>query len=288
MIELPNGHRFDFATASGALGFDGRGWPWEWPLRWVGLLDPRAFTVVAKTVTYFPVRGNLSLRHPWTCVRLLPGGGVTNAVGLTNPGICYWVDCYYVEAIKKGYLIAASVRPDDPYQAGRMAWRLKDLTLPYVEVNVSCPNTAEVPADVPEMLKGLRACGHPLVLKLSEDQVTGGFVAATEPFVSAYHAINTVPWDQVYPGHSSPIERYDHGRQGGVSGPPIRGRALAAVRRLRGMTTRPVVGGGGIASADDVRAFADAGAAAFSIGTCFLRTPWRPNRIVRGYRGGGT
>lgn len=33
MIELSNGHRFEFVAASGALAFDGRGWPWEWPLR---------------------------------------------------------------------------------------------------------------------------------------------------------------------------------------------------------------------------------------------------------------
>ena len=85
MITLSNGFSFEYVTASGALGYDGRGWPWEWPLRWLGLIDPSFFLNVMKTVTLPPRKGNLRWWKPWDCIRLMPHGAV-NAVGLTNPG----------------------------------------------------------------------------------------------------------------------------------------------------------------------------------------------------------
>jgi len=91
MITLSNGHKFEYMVASGALGFDGKGYPHEWPLRWMGLINPSLFTVVAKTVTYKPRKGNLRWYCPWKCIRLMPGG-VVNAVGLTNKGIGWWCE----------------------------------------------------------------------------------------------------------------------------------------------------------------------------------------------------
>jgi len=85
MITLSNGFSFEYVTASGALGYDGNGWPWEWPLRWLGLIDPSFFLNVMKTVTLPPRKGNLRWWKPWDCIRLMPHGAV-NAVGLTNPG----------------------------------------------------------------------------------------------------------------------------------------------------------------------------------------------------------
>lgn len=90
MVTLSNGHSFEFMAASGALAFDGRGWPWEKPLRWIGLLKPDLFTIVVKSLTLKPRKGNLRLWKPFGCVRLIRKGTV-NAVGLTNPGIDWWV-----------------------------------------------------------------------------------------------------------------------------------------------------------------------------------------------------
>ena len=89
MITLANGHKFKYMVASGALAFDGKGWPWERPLVWLGLIKPELFTVVIKSLTRNPRPGNLRWWKPWTCVRLIPGGSV-NKVGLTNPGIEWW------------------------------------------------------------------------------------------------------------------------------------------------------------------------------------------------------
>ena len=89
MITLSNGHAFEYMVASGALAFDGKGWPWERLLVWLGLIKPELFTVVIKSLTRNPRPGNLRWWKPWTCVRLIPGGSV-NKVGLTNPGIEWW------------------------------------------------------------------------------------------------------------------------------------------------------------------------------------------------------
>ena len=90
MIRLSNGHVLDHVVASGSLAFDGKGWPWERPMVAAGLIRPELFTVVLKTLTRDPRRGNLRWHSPWSCVALVPGGAV-NKVGLTNPGVDWWV-----------------------------------------------------------------------------------------------------------------------------------------------------------------------------------------------------
>src|SRR3990167_3064599 len=86
MIRFSNGHTFEYIVASGALSFDGKGWSWEQPWRWIGLLDPTLFTSVTKTLTLQSTKGNLRWYNPFRCLRLVRGG-VVNAVGLSNPGI---------------------------------------------------------------------------------------------------------------------------------------------------------------------------------------------------------
>lgn len=284
MIQFP-GHTFDFCVSSGALAFDGRGWPWEYPFRWLGLIDPKQFVVVAKTVTLKPRVGNLSMLHPWTCVRTLPGMGTTNAVGLTNPGIHHWLEHDYPRAIRKGCRIAASVKPESPDEAYQIKRLIRSCEMPFVEINMSCPNVpGHASDDMIEMLDQFAGSKHPVVLKLSYDQVSREFIEKVDRYVDGYHAINTVPWNLVYPEKKSPIEGYKHGLKGGVSGPAILDFAVTSVIKLQSWTDRPVIGGGGIFSLEDVDEFHRAGAEAFSIGTCFLHRPWRPNRIVRQWR----
>ncbi len=69
MITLSNGHKLEYVVASGALGFDGKGWFWERPLVWLGLMRPDLFTIGIRTLTYHPrmyPTSNLSWVRPWT------------------------------------------------------------------------------------------------------------------------------------------------------------------------------------------------------------------------------
>lgn len=287
MIKLSNDYEFTFCNGSGALGFDGKGWPWEYPFRWFGLLDPTKFTVVLKTLTLNPVKGNLNLWYPWQSVRLLTDKSCVNAVGLTNPGLTEWLDNYKVK-----YDYALSLKINSTGEAGIIAAILNDNYLlksdqypnmKYIEVNVSCPNSNNRIGDIQLALQELQKIEKPLVLKLSTDQINKEFIKSVEPYVEAFHAINTIPWDQFYPYRTSPLEKYKHKQKGGVSGKAIQLRALVSVRNLTYLTDKPIIGGGGIDSLECILRFKEEGAKAFSIGTCFLYQPWKPNQIIEEY-----
>ena len=84
-------------AASGSLFYDGKGYLWEQPLRWMKLIDEGLFTIVIKTLTYGRTKGNLKMFWPFGCIRLLFDGylfpvGTVNAVGLTNPGFYWWME----------------------------------------------------------------------------------------------------------------------------------------------------------------------------------------------------
>ena len=142
MINLSNGHCIENAVASGALGFDYRGWPWERPLVALGLIKPELFTVFIKTLTLNPRKGNLRWWKPWECVALIPGGSV-NKVGLTNPGIEWWCRRVAPSINFQKYSIAGSIHGDDK-ELVEMATILNPFPLVAIEVNRSCPNFARV------------------------------------------------------------------------------------------------------------------------------------------------
>lgn len=282
MIKLSNGHELEFMVASGALAFDGRGWFWEWPFRWLGLLDPHAFIIVVKTLTLKPRKGNLRWYKPWECVRLIPGGTV-NAVGLTNPGVDWWIKTCLPRMQRMGYRAVASVYPENEGEAFELAHRLKSRSIAAIELNASCPNTGHLTDKVEavvRMASALQGAGHPLIVKLSYDQPFVEIAQGLEGIAEAVHAINSVPWNTVFPGKRSPLESLG----GGVSGEPIRAYAREAVASLVQRTRLPVIAGGGIYTLQDVEAFAALGAQAFSFGTLFLRHPTMPNRIVKEWK----
>jgi len=284
VIVFSNGEPVEFLTGSGALAYDGRGWIWEYPLRWMGILNPHEFTIVVKTLTLRPRKGNLRWYAPWRAVRLIPGGAV-NAVGLTNPGIDWWIRTCYPRMRRMGLQMVVSVYPESVEEARAFAEKLRPLQIAAIELNASCPNVAHCETDtvshVHSLAVALREAGHPLIVKVGYDQPYVAIAQVVEGVAEAIHAINTVPWRLVFPERRSPLARLGGG---GVSGAPIRPFVREAVRRLREHTHLPIIAGGGIATLDDLEELWALGARAFSIGTLFLRTPWIPNRLVRAWR----
>ena len=285
MIHLSNGHILTFCCGSGALAYDGRGWPWEWPFRWCKLLRPEELTVVTKTLTLMPRKGNLRWWCPWRCVRLIPNG-VVNAVGLTNPGLDYWLRKYYPIAKKKKYPLAVSLEARNFEELYVMAKKLNDCNLAYIEVNASCPNSELSSLPIYDGLVTVkRIINHPVVFKLSYVQAMNrslidrlGRISGIE----ALHLINTVPWDDVYPNKISPLA-YGLKVKGGVSGKDAKAFAIKAIKYAKQFTKLPIIGGNGIMSYGDVLDFQAAGATAFSIGSLFLRNPILPNKIIEIY-----
>jgi dihydroorotate dehydrogenase (NAD+) catalytic subunit len=282
MIRLPNGESIEFLTGSGALGFDGRGWWWEYPLRWLGLLNPHDFAVVVKTLTLRPRKGNLRWYAPWRCVRLIPGGTV-NAVGLTNPGIEWWIRTSYPRMQRMELQIIVSLYAESVEEAHQLARLLAPLRITAIELNASCPNVPHesTVSHVVQMAQALQAAGHPLIVKVGYDQPYVELAQALEGIADAIHAINAVPWHLVFPERVSPLA---HLGGGAVSGEPIRPFVREAVGKLRRATHLPIIAGGGIYTLRDLEELWALGARAFSIGTLFLRAPWRPNQLVRQWR----
>lgn len=280
MISLSNGHQFEYMAASGALAYDGRGWPWEWPLRWVRLLDPRLFTIVTKTLTPLPRVGNLRWTHPWSVVANVPQGAV-NAIGLTNPGFEWWLREVAPQIPKRGYNIVASITADDPTTLAGMASKLEDVAIRAIEINASCPNTDQDLLKnatlVVDMVRAVRAVSkHPIILKLSVVHHYVELTQACAEWIEAV-AINTVPWNVVFPGQPSPLACFGGG---GVSGRAAQPWTWKMVQELAHETKIPVIGPGAWDYSDMAR-LRELGAKAISFGSIFMRYPWRPTAFVR-------
>jgi dihydroorotate dehydrogenase len=293
LIKLSNGHRFEYMTASGALGFDGRGWLWDKPLIWLGLMRPELFTIVLRTLTLeprlYPV-SNLSWLRPWTwlpwsplsCVRFLPGQGAVNKVGLYNPGIHYWASDIGPQIDYDRLSIVSSIFGTAP-ELVSMTKLLNGFPLKAIEVNVSCHNSGHDLEESAEIVAAIRAVKkaseHPIILKLSEHQEYLRIATQLESEVEAV-AFNSVRWDRVYVSAVSPMERVGHDRgKGGVSGRPAQSRNWHAVEKLSQVTVIPVIAPG-IMEYDDLARVRKLSANAVSFGAIHLRTPWKPTRIA--------
>ncbi len=286
MIQLSNGHKLEYVVASGALAFDGQGWPWEKPLVKFGLIKPELFTVVIKSLTLDPRVGNLKMWKPWECVRLIPGGAV-NKIGLTNPGINWWFD-----KVAKGIdfekfsIIGSIFGEEEDLIKMAIKFRVRGVKIKALEINVSCPNSGhamEQAEKIIEIVKRLKKIlPVPIILKLSVSQ---DYLTIAKALVGIVEAIslNSVPWETVFPGKQSPLwklEKKVGGGGGGVSGIPAQAFNWPAVKALADLGSIPVI-------APDIMNFEDMievrklGAKAVSFGTIHLFDPTKPTTFVQ-------
>lgn len=285
MITLSNGHVFNYMVASGALGFDGKGWPWERPLTWLGLIKPELFTVVIKTLTRHPRKGNLRWWKPWTCVRLIPGGAV-NKVGLTNLGIEWWCKRVGPRLDLQRFPIVGSIF-GEKQELVEMTEMLNEFDLVGLEVNVSCPNTGhlmEITEIVVDSVKAVkRASRHPIITKVSADQDYLTIAQELSGFAEAI-SLNSVPWNTAFPNSKQTplwkLEKKVGGGGGGVSGKPAQAHNWAAVSALAQQGVIPVIAPS-IMEFEDIAHVRSLGAHAVSFGAIHLRTPCKPTSFVQ-------
>lgn len=268
-------------AASGALAFDGKGWPWEAPLRLLGLLQPRLFTIVTKSITLNPRKGNLTWWNPFGCVRLIPEG-VVNAVGLTNSGIEWWIKKVYPRIKKSPWHFVVSIAGETIQEYVEMTLRLKDCkALKALEINASCPNSpSELQGNAQAVVDTAKAVQRnapwPVLLKLSCTHDFVKIAKALEGVVEAI-TINSVPWSIVFPDRQSPLE---HSGGGGVSGKRAQEFNWKMIQELSQATSIPVVGAG-VWNFSDIQKLFELGAKAIAFGSIFLRYPWRPTLFVK-------
>jgi dihydroorotate dehydrogenase (NAD+) catalytic subunit len=155
------------------------------------------------------------------------------------------------------------------------------------ELNLSCPNTRaggiEFGADAACVQRIVSLCRSrtrlPLIAKLSPvlPDIARMAEAARDAGADAISAVNTLP-GLLFGGNSR--ARLGNGN-GGVSGPGLLPVGVLAVARIvERIGATPVIGVGGVRSADDVRQYLKVGAALVAIGTAALADPRLPERIV--------
>ena len=279
MIQFSNGHQFEYMTASGALGFEGKGYIWEQPLRCLGFLEPKLFTSVTKTLTLSATQGNLRWYNPLRAIRFI-NNGVVNAVGLSNPGVDWWCK-------KIGPSVNSSKIPlivsifGEPWELAKMAKLLNKFDLVGLEINASCPNTqTNILHDTAGIVAGCKAVKansrFPLILKLSVSYKIPDIVNEVGDYIEAI-SINSVPWEIAFPNKKSPLRKFG---SGGISGKAAQPFTWELIKKITSITQIPVIGTS-IWDFENLQSVRGIGAKAISFGSVFTRYPWRPTQFVR-------
>lgn len=278
MIEFFNGHKFDFGCAAGALGFYGNGWWFEQPWRWLNLLRPEEITIITKTLTYYPRKGNLKWYAPWQAVRLIENG-VVNCVGLTNPGFKWWCSKPYQYIHKRNYKVIVSLAPDTVDEAKEMACVFNDLEIVGIQLNI-CPNVEHIGSiyDIVDVF--LKYTKYPATLKAGLQDLE--VCRQLDGRLTAYELINSVPYELIYPDRTSPLEKY--GYKGSLSGGIIRNYARMALLYGKYKLKTPIISGGANDSYNEVKWRLDHKADGIVFGSIYMKKAWLPNMIVKRIR----
>ncbi len=263
-------------AASGTAGYG------DEPSRLHDIADLGAF--ICKGTTLKPRAGN-----PQSRIMETPSG-LLNAIGLQNPG---------VEAVIKKYAplwatwptpVFVNIAGESIEDYAEIAKRLDKVPgVAALEVNISCPNvaagclefgaTAEGAAAVTRAVKN--STSLPVIVKLTPN--TSDIVALAQAVenagADAISLINTLRGMAIDIKKRKPILG---NVTGGLSGPAIKPVALAMVWRVAGAVKIPVIGCGGITTAEDAIEFLMAGARAVEVGTAALVNPRAPLDIVKG------
>jgi dihydroorotate dehydrogenase (NAD+) catalytic subunit len=218
-------------------------------------------------------------------------GGMINAVGLANPGL---------DAVRRDHLprlaacrggarvlvnvVGFAVDEFAEVVAGLAGAEAVDA----FELNVSCPNVkagglefGADPAALTAVVRGARAATRlPLFVKLSPalPDIARTAAVAADAGADAVTLTNTLPGLVVDTKRRRPALGFG---SGGVSGAGLLPVGVLATWKVRRATALPVLGLGGVRSADDALQYLMAGASLVGVGTAAMQDPRAPERIVR-------
>ena len=250
-----------------------------------GIVDlDRLGGIITKAVSREPRSGNAAPRVAEFT------GGMLNSVGLANPGMIRVRDEYLPwlsSRLNHTHIIINIVG----FAAEEYAEVVSELDgsrgITAFELNLSCPNThaggIEFGADSASVHRIVSQCRArtrlPLIAKLSPvlPDIAGIAVTARDAGADGISAVNTMP-GLLFSGDRG--TRLGNGN-GGVSGPALLPIGVLAVSRIaERIGDTPIIGTGGVRSAEDARQYLKAGASLVAIGTAGLADPRLPQRIV--------
>lgn len=240
--------------------------------------------IIVKGTTLHPREGNPYPRMAETA------SGMLNAVGLQNKGIDYFIDYIYprIKNYQTHILVNVSGSTIEDYVA--VAEKLNNLEkIPAIELNISCPNVKEGGmafgtscASAEKVTKAVRdAYKKTMIVKLSPNvtEISEIAKAVEAAGADAVSLINTLLGMAIDAEKQTPILSTI---TGGLSGPCVKPIALRMVWQTSKAVQIPIVGLGGIMTANDAIEFFLAGATAIQIGTANFIDPGLAEKIISG------
>lgn len=245
----------------------------------------RLGAVVTKGVASVPWSGNPTPRIAEVY------GGMLNAIGLQNPGIDLFVERDIPFLKKYDTKIIVNVCGHSTEEYVEVVERLANQPVDMLEINISCPNVKEggiAFGQNPKMVEKItremkRHARQPVMMKLSPNvtDITETAKAAEAGGADALSLINTLT------GMKIDIHKRTFAlanKTGGLSGPAVKPVAVRMVYQVAQAVNIPIVGMGGIMTAEDAIEFLLAGATAVSVGTANFTNPYVTEEIVDGIR----
>ena len=243
----------------------------------------RLGAVVTKGVANVPWPGNPTPRIAEVY------GGMLNAIGLQNPGIDVFVkrDIPFLKQYDTKIIVNVCGKTTEDYI--EVVERLADEPVDLLEINISCPNVKEGGIAFGQDPKAVEAitrevkkyAKQPVIMKLSPNvtDITVMAKAAEAGGADVLSLINTLT------GMKIDINRRAFAianKTGGMSGPAVKPVAVRMVYQVANAVSLPIIGMGGIATAEDALEFIMAGATAVSVGTANFYNPYATVEIAEG------
>lgn len=241
--------------------------------------------VVTKGVANVPWEGNPTPRVAEVY------GGMLNAVGLQNPGIDLFIkrDIPFLKKYDTKIIVNVCGKSASDYC--EVVERLGDEPVDMLEINISCPNVKEggiafgQDAKAVEMItrEVKKYAKQPVIMKLSPNvtDITEMAKGAEAGGADVLSLINTIT------GMKIDIHKKQFvlaNKTGGMSGPAIHPVAVRMVYQVSQAVSLPIIGMGGIMTAEDAVEMMLAGASAVSVGTANFRNPAVTMEIIEGIK----
>jgi dihydroorotate dehydrogenase (NAD+) catalytic subunit len=242
--------------------------------------------VITKSLTYLPREGHPPPKvHETAC-------GMLNAIGLSNVGIERFLDekLPFLEKCDTNCIVSIAGSTVDEYS--RLTERLSyEKAVDALEVNISCPNVdrgglefGAYADSAGKVIKAVKSKFPRTVIAKLSPNVTDIVEIAKEVVDNGADSLSLI---NTLVGTAIDIRRRSFRLSngfGGLSGPAIKPVALAMVCKVASAVNVPVIGIGGISSANDAIEFLLAGARAVQVGTACFYDPLAPINIIDGIR----
>ncbi|WP_094607136.1 Dihydroorotate dehydrogenase B (NAD(+)), catalytic subunit [Sporomusa silvacetica DSM 10669] len=264
-------------TASGTFGFG---------LEYSDFVDlNKVGAIVVKGTTLAPKAGNNGRRIAET------PAGMMNCIGLENPGVDEFISKTMPKLAAYQVPVIVNISGNTVEDYGELAARLDQSGIAGLEVNISCPNVKQggiafgtCPESASEVVREVKKkTSLPVIVKLSPNVTDVVLMARAveDAGADAISLINTLLGMAIDIKNWRPVLG---NTVGGLSGPAVKPVAVRMVWQVAQAVKVPIIGMGGIMTAEDALEFILAGASAVAVGTANFVNPYVSVEVAEGIR----